>query len=313
MERRPLGRSGLEITPIILGTWPMSGIKWSGINDRDCIATIQRAIDLGVNMIDTAYMYGKHGEAEALVGKAVRGRRDQVLIATKGGLEWAGESDERILDCSYERLMAQADESLRRMGIDTIDLYQVHVFDDKTPIEETARALADLRQQGKVRAVGVSNYSAEQVALFHQSAALDCVQPLYNMLYREAEADLLPYCREHGIATIVYRPLERGLLTDKIKPASAFSHDDSRRTKPDWQGDSFERTFAMVQKLKTVARELGKSVAQLVLNWTIHQPGVAAAVCGARRPEQVEENVAAADWRLSDEDMARVTQIVQGR
>ena len=313
MERRPLGRSGLEITPIVLGTWPMSGIKWPGINDRDCIATIQRAIDLGVNMIDTAYMYGKRGEAETLVGKAVRGRRDRVLIATKGGHEWAGDSDDRIVDCSYERLMAQADESLQRMGIDTIDLYQVHMFDDKTSAEETARAMADLRKQGKIRAVGVSNYTPEQMAIFQQAAALHCVQSLYNMVQRGAEADVLPYCREHGIAAIVYRPLERGLLTDKIKPASAFPRDDSRRTKPDWQGEAFERTFAMVQKLKIVAHELGKSVAQLALNWTIHQPGVTAAICGARRPEQVEENVAGAGWRLSDGDMARVTQIVEER
>jgi len=313
MELRSLGDSGLEVSPVVLGTWPMSGIKWSGINDRDCIATMHRAIDLGVNMIDTAYMYGKHGEAEVLVGKAVRDRRDRVLIATKGGLEWAGESDERIVDCSRKRLTEQVEESLQRMQIDTIDLYQVHWFDESTPIEETAEAMADLLQQGKIRAIGVSNWTPEQMDAFRQVAPLHCTQPLYNMLVRDAEADVLPYCAEHGIASIVYRPLERGLLTDRIKPAHEFPEDDSRRQKPEWQADEFGRTFAMVRQLSPIANDLGKSVTQLVINWTIHQPGVTAAICGAKRAEQVEENVGGAGWGLSDGDLARVTEIVDGR
>ena len=313
MQLRRLGESGLEVAPIVLGTWPMSGIKWAGINDRDCIATIHRAIDLGVNLIDTAYMYGKHGEAEVLVGKAVRDRRDRVLIATKGGLEWAGESDERIVDCSRRRLMEQVEESLQRMRIDTIDLYQVHWFDEDTPIEETARAMADLLQQGKIRAIGVSNWTPDQMDAFRQVSPLHCAQPLYNMLARDAEADVLSYCAEHGIASIVYRPLERGLLTDRIKPAHEFPEDDSRRQKPEWQGDEFDRTFAMVQKLKAIADDLGKSVAQLVINWTMHQPGITAAICGAKRAEQVEENVGGAGWRLSAEDLANVTRIVDER
>ena len=313
MERRPLGNSGLQITPIVLGTWPMSGIKWAGINDRDCVATIQRAIDLGVNMIDTAYMYGKHGEAETRVGMAIKGRRDRVLIATKGGLEFIGDSDERRIDCSRKRLMEHIDESLRRMGIDHIDLYQVHMFDDATPIEETARAMSDLLEQGKIRAIGLSNWSVEQMAAFAKIAPLHCVQPIYNMLNRDAESAELPFCRDRAIAAIVYRSLERGLLTDKIKPASAFPEDDSRRTKPDWQGEEFDRTLAMVRKLQAIALRLGKTTAQLVLNWTIHQPGVTAAICGAKRPDQVDENITAADWKLSDDDMARVTEIVRAR
>ena len=313
MDLRLLGSSGLEITPIVLGTWPMAGIKWAGINERDCVATIQRAIDLGVNMIDTAYMYGKHGEAEALVGRAIADRRDRVLIATKGGLEWDGDSDGRIVDCSYGRLMAQADESLRRMGIDVIDLYQVHMFDEAAPIAETARAMADLYAQGKIRAIGVSNWTCEQMDTFRSSAPLHAVQPLYNMLQRGAEADVLPYCRQHNLAGIVYRPLERGLLTDSIRSATEFPESDSRRGKPEWQGDAYDRTYAMVQKLRAVADEHGKTVAQVVINWTLCQPGVTAVVCGAKRPEQVEENVAGAQWRLPDEHAARVTEIVNAR
>ena len=313
MDRRALGASGLEVAPIILGTWPMSGIKWAGINDRDCIRTLQAAIDLGVNMVDTAYMYGKHGEAEVLVGKAIEKRRDRVLIATKGGLEWEGNGHGRLINCSHGRLMEQADESLQRMGIDRIDLYYVHMFDPRTPVAETARAMAELLVQGKIRAVGLSNWTPAQMDRFRQVAPVHAVQPLYNMLQRDAERDVLPYCRTHGIACVVYRPLERGLLTDAIKPASEFAEDDSRRDKPAWQGHEFERTLAMVQKLEVVAEGLGKTVAQLVINWTIHQPGVTAAICGATRPGQIEQNIGAVGWELSDEDMARVTQIVDQR
>ncbi len=313
MDLRPLGNTGIEVTPIVLGTWPMSGIQWAGIRKKDCIRTIQRAIDLGVNMIDTAYMYGKHGEAEALVGKAIKKRRDKVLIATKGGLERDSSGDGRIVDGSYDRLVEQAEESLARMGIDHIDLYYVHLFDAHTPIEETARAMADLHVQGKIRAIGVSNWTTEQMDRFRQVADLHAVQPLYNMLQRDAERDVLPYCQKHGIACIVYRPLERGLLTDSIKPAAEFPEDDSRREKPAWQGEEFERTYTMVQKLKAIAEVLGKSVAQLTLNWTLQQPGVTAAICGAKRPDQIEENVGAMGWRLSKEDLERITEIVDSR
>ncbi len=310
MELRPLNNSSLSVTPIVLGTWPMAGIQWSGVNEKECLRAIARALDLGVNMIDTAYMYGFHGEAERLVGKAIRKRREDVLIATKGGLEWERGGAGRRVDCSYQRLMDHAEESLSRLGVDCIDLYYAHAFDPHTPVAETARAMAELLVQGKIRAVGLSNWTVEQMEEFRQGCELHAVQPLYNMLHREAERDVIPYCREHGIACLVYRPLERGLLTDAIKPGSDFPPEDSRREKPEWRGEEFERTREMVMKLKALAEALGKTTAQIALNWTIHQPGVTAAICGAKRPEQVEENVGAAGWKLSPEDMERVTEIV---
>lgn len=311
MELRPLGTSGLQVSSIALGTWPMSALGWSGITERDSIATIHRAVALGVNLVDTAYMYGKHGEVEQLVGKAIQGRRDRVLIATKGGIEWR--NGERVIDGSYQRLLEQADESLRRMGLDVIDLYQVHTPDPNVPVEETARALLHLQQQGKIRAIGVSNYTVEQMTAFLRVAPIHAAQVLYNMLRREIEADLLPFCRERAIAVLAYRPLERGLLTDEIKPASSFPADDSRGAKPEWQGEHFQRTLAMVERLKPIAAECKKTLAQLVLNWTIHQPGLTAAICGAKRPEQVVENVGGANWRLTDAQLARIRAIVESR
>jgi len=304
MKLRPLGTSGLLAAPIALGTWPMAGLGWSGVTEQDSIATIHKAVGLGVNLIDTAYMYGKQGEAEQLVGKAIQGQRDKVLIATKGGLEWR--NGERVTDCSCRRLLEQAEESLRRMNLDVIDLYQVHTPDPNVPVEETARAMLRLHEQGKIRAIGVSNYSVKQMTAFLRVAPIHAAQALYNMLRREIEADLLPFCHERGIAVLVYRPLERGLLTDQIRPASSFPADDSRRAKPEWQGEEFQRTLALVERLRPIAAEANKTLAQLVLNWTIHQPGVTAAICGAKRPEQVVENVGGANWRLTDAQKARI-------
>jgi len=199
------------------------------------------------------------------------------------------------------------------MKIEVVDLYQVHAPDTETPFEVTANLLDELHREGKIRAIGLSNFSLEQMGAFSEAAPIHSLQPRYSMLNRSIESDILPYCIEHSVATCVYCPLERGLLTDRVRPGSEFPEDDSRRDDPDFQGEEFARTKRMVDKLKPIAEECGKTVAQLTLNWTIHQPGVTVAIVGAKRPDQVLENAGAVSFEMSAEQMRRVTQIVEAR
>ncbi|MBI4551203.1 MAG: aldo/keto reductase [Candidatus Latescibacteria bacterium] len=307
MEYRPLGTSGLRVSVIGLGCWPIAGIGWTGVDEQQSLAALHKALDVGVNFIDTAYMYGKDGESERLVGRAIAGRRDEVVLATKCGLHWKG--DQLTRDSSRKRIMQQVEESLRRLNTDSIDLYQVHAYDPNVPVEETARALHDLLDQGKVRAIGVSNYEVPQMEAFARSAPLHSNQPPYNLLMREIERDLLPYCRRHTIAVLVYWPLYKGLLTGKYGRGHRFPDGDSRLKDRWFKGKPLKRTLDMLDHLRPIADECGKTLTQVILNWTISQPGVTLAICGATRPEHVVQNAGAAGWRLTDEQMRRIDEI----
>ena len=311
MILRTYGRSGLEVSALAFGSWPIAGIGWSNVNEKDSIATIQQALDLGINFIDTAYMYGESGESETLVGKAIAGRRDEAIVATKCGVHW--KNGETVRDSSPERIRRDIEESLRRLNTDVIDLYQVHAPCQRTPLEKTAETMGSLLKEGKIRAVGVSNYTVEQMKTFSTVTPIQSLQPRYSMIDRKIEKEIVPYCLVQNIGICVYCPLERGLLTDRIKPAHEYPPEDARHTEPAFKGGEFFRTRTMNEALRAIARECDVTLTQLVLNWTVHQPGITVAIVGATRPHQVVENAQALDFELTEEQMKRINDIVESR
>ena len=250
MLRRFLGDSGLEVSVIALGTWAMGGTveSWGAVDDRESIAAIQQALDLGVTLVDTAPIYGL-GHGEELVGKAIRGRRESVVLASKCGLLFPKSKDELPARClSQQSILTECEESLRRLRTDVIDLYQCHWPDPETSMQETMSAMATLKTQGKIRAIGVSNFSCEQTTSARRFAAIDSVQSPFSMLHRRAADDLLPYCAKHRIAALAYSPLAKGLLTGKFDAKSHF--DGIRARDPEFQGDRFRRNLHVVGKLE---------------------------------------------------------------
>ncbi|MXY96859.1 MAG: aldo/keto reductase, partial [Gemmatimonadetes bacterium] len=234
MEYRALGKSGLTVSAIGMGCWPMAGVGWTGIDDKASLAALEAAMDGGITLIDTAYMYGRSGESERLVGRAIASRREEIVLATKCGMHWDGTNI--IRDSSRKCVLAQVEESLRRLNTDYIDLYQVHMPDENTPFEETAATLAELKEQGKIRAIGVSNYDVAQMKAFARHAPLHSDQPPYNLLKRDIEAEILPYCRENRIGVISYWPLYKGLLTGKYGRGHRFPEGDNRNEDVRFQG-----------------------------------------------------------------------------
>jgi aryl-alcohol dehydrogenase-like predicted oxidoreductase len=310
--QRPLGDSGLNASVVALGTWAMGGTveTWGRVDDNESIAATQHAIDCGINLIDTASIYGL-GHSEQIVGKAISGRRDQVLLATKCGLlppAREGELPSRCL--TYESILRECEASLRRLRTDVIDLYQCHWPDPETPIRETMRAMTTLLEQGKIRAIGVSNFSCEQIAAAREFAPVHCVQPEFSMLQTRASEDLIPYCREHGIAVIAYSPLCKGLLTGKFNASSTFT--DIRAHDPQFVGDRFKQNLKIVAALTRIAAGYNKTVAQLAVNWVVTHPGVTAAIVGAKRPSQVTENVGGVGWTITEEDRGRIEALIGG-
>ncbi len=308
MEYRALGESGMSVSVIGMGCWPMAGVGWTGIDDDASLAALETAMDGGITLIDTAYMYGRNGESERLVGRAIAGRRDQIVLATKCGLYWDGAA--LLRDSSRKRILEQVEESLRRLNTDYIDLYQVHAPDEDTPFEETAATLAELRSQGKIRAIGVSNYDAGQMKSFADHAPLHSDQPPYNPLIRDIEAEILPHCRDNNIGVISYWPLYKGLLTGKYGRGHSFPEGDNRNEDPRFQGEALEHTLDTLDRLRPIADEYGKSLAQLVVHWIARQPGITSVLCGATRPSQVEQNIEAVGWELSDEHQRQVDGIL---
>lgn len=308
MEYRALGESGLTVSVIGMGCWPMAGVGWTGIDDDASLAALETAMDGGITLIDTAYMYGRNGESERLVGRAIAGRRDQIVLATKCGLYWDGAA--LLRDSSRKRILEQVEESLRRLNTDYIDLYQVHAPDEDTPFEETAVTLAELKAQGKIRAIGVSNYDAAQMKSFADHAPLHSDQPPYNPLIRDIEAEILPHCRDSNIGVISYWPLYKGLLTGKYGRGHSFPEGDNRNEDPRFQGEALAHTLDTLDRLRPIADEYGKSLAQLVIHWIARQPGITSVLCGATRPSQVEQNIDAVGWELSGEHQRQVDGIL---
>jgi len=306
MEQRNLGTTDIQVSPVALGCWPLSGMTSLEVTEAESVATIRACFEAGVNFLDTAYMYGAKGESETLIARAIAGRRDEMVIATKAGLHW--ENGQRAHDARPETLRRQCDESLRRLNTDRLELLYLHAPDPNLPIAETARGFRELLQAGKVRAIGGSNMTVAQLEEFVAVCPLAAYQPKYNLLQREIEADILPWCRAHQVSVCVYWPLLKGLLAGKLPRDHVFQPGDGRAKYSMFQGDEWERNQDFVDVLREIARDAGRTVAQVAINWVIHREGITAALCGAKRPDQLRENAGAMGWKLNANQLARIDQ-----
>src|SRR3954452_23710388 len=288
--------TSLKASPVAIGTWAIGGWMWGGTDETESIATIRTAFEHGINIVDTAPVYG-FGRSEEIVGMAIADGhlRARVHIATKVGLEWDGEKVSR--NASRARIVEEIDDSLRRLRTDYIDIYQVHWPDPLVTIEETAEAMHTLFKQGKIRAIGVSNFSVLQMEQFRRVAPLHVLQPPYNLFERGIETDLLPYCRENKIAMLGYGALCRGLLSGRMRPDTVFDGDDLRRTDPKFQASRFEQYLAAVTKLDRLAQRFGKRVIHLAVRWMLDQ-GITTALWGARHPDQLQPVHEVSGWSL---------------
>ncbi|TMA44567.1 MAG: aldo/keto reductase [Deltaproteobacteria bacterium] len=305
MEYVKIPGTNLSPSRIGLGTWAIGGSMWGGTDEERSIETICAALDRGITLIDTAPAYGQ-GRSEEIVGKAVAcwGRRERVILATKVGLEWRSGGDV-VRHASPRRIRQEIAASLRRLRTDYVDIYQVHWPDPLVPIEETAEALHGLYKTGLIRAIGVSNYSPEQMDVFRQVAPLHTVQPPYNLFEREAEEDVLPYCLWHGIGTLTYGALCRGLLAGRMRPDTRFVGDDLRQSDPKFRPPRYAQYLRAVAALEPVARQwYARSVLAVAVRWVLDQPGVQVALWGARSPEQLEPLDEVTGWSL-DADAKR--------
>lgn len=313
MKTVRLGMTHLEVSPIAFGTWQLGG-EWGQFDEDEAIEAIRQARDLGVNLFDTALGYG-FGASEQLLGRALRNdldsHRDEVIIATKGGLRMT--DDGLVRDSSPEWLRSGVESSLSSLGVDHIDVYQVHWPDPKVPFAATAGALQGLVDEGKIRHVGVSNFDAAQMAEFAEIRPVETLQPPYDLFRRDIEAEILPYCRERDIGVLAYGALAHGLLTGAMDENTTFAPDDWRSGAPFFKGETFQRNLEIVRELETFASdEFGVSVSRLAIAWTLANPAVQVVIVGARHPDHIEDSVAAAELSLSEADLERIDQITVG-
>jgi aryl-alcohol dehydrogenase-like predicted oxidoreductase len=310
MQQIEIGSSGLKASRVGLGTWAIGGWMWGGADEAQSIATIRRAIERGVTLIDTAPVYG-FGSSEETVGKALAegGLRDKVVIATKVGLAW---KDGKVFrDSRPARLRQEIEDSLRRLRTDAIDIYQVHWPDLETPFAETARTLEEFRRQGKIKAIGVSNFSPTQMDEFRTAAKLDAVQPPYNLFEREIETDVLPYAKREGLVALTYGALCRGLLGGRMTPERKFEGDDLRKYDPKFQGEALRQRLEAVDELKKLARErFGKSVVALAVRWVLDK-GPTIALWGARRPDQLDPVNEIDGWTIGEDTKREIDDILR--
>jgi aryl-alcohol dehydrogenase-like predicted oxidoreductase len=315
MQMRQLGKSNVKISPIILGTWAIGGWMWGGTEEKKSIEAIQASIANGITTIDTAPAYGM-GLSEEIVGKAIKGKRDKVVIATKCGLRW-DESDKTIRDpnrdfrkspveirrdLSPKSIIHECEQSLKRMNIDVIDIYQIHWPDPVAPIEESWDTMAKLKKQGKVHAIGVSNFSLDLLKTAHAIHPVDSVQPPYSLIRRDIEKDIIPFAQANQISVIVYSPLERGLLTGKYKAGQTFQAGDHRADKKTFKPDYLRKIQDALAEIKPIADKHHVAVSQIIINCTIHRPGITAALVGARDANQAKENALAAKLELPHQE-----------
>jgi aryl-alcohol dehydrogenase-like predicted oxidoreductase len=311
MRYTQLGEHGPRVSRIAFGNWSAGG-DW-GVVDRDAaIAATREALDLGITFFDTARAYG-FGAAEDLLGEAlrpaIRSARESIVIATQGGLR--NEAGSPVRDSSPAALRRDLEASLRSLGTDYVDIYQVHWPDPATPIAETARALDEFVRAGKVRFVGVSNYDARQMTAFQQVRPIDTLQPPYHLFRRDIEESILPFSQEHGIGVLVYGPIAHGLLSGRMTETTTFAPGDWRSKSEMFAGAVFKRNLGIVRRLEALAYERGMTVAQLAIAWTLANPTVDVAIVGARDPEQIRQTAPAADIQLSLHHLAQIEQIVR--
>jgi aryl-alcohol dehydrogenase-like predicted oxidoreductase len=325
METRKLGQSELEVTVLAFGAWAIGGWMWGGADSKEAIRAIETAVDMGMTTIDTASVYG-FGLSEELVGKAVRGKREKVQILSKFGLSWDDNQGEFYFDTkdnsdrplkiykhsSKEKVLKDCDSSLRRLKTDYIDLFQIHWADPTTPVSETMEALEILIQQGKIRTGGVCNYSADLLKEAVRTFNLASNQVPYSMVNRKIEKEIVPYCLDKNIGILAYSPLQRGLLTGKIKPDHKFGEGDSRQGTPFYKEPNFTRIIDFIEKIRPISEDRNITLSQLVLNWTIQQTGITCALAGARNPQQVLDNIGAVTFKLTSEEILEINRHIAG-
>jgi aryl-alcohol dehydrogenase-like predicted oxidoreductase len=323
MKTRPLGASGIQASTVAFGAWALGGWRWGGSDDQTSIDALHAGIDAGINFIDTAPAYG-FGHGEEVVGKAIRGRRDRVVIATKCGLSWnttkgtlffisdeKGRNDagqyriHKTLDPDLVR--ADLEGSLRRLGTDHVDLYLTHWQDLSIPIEDTMALLLDLKKQGKIRAIGACNAKLEDLERYRSKGPLDADQERYSLLDRGLEQAQLPWCRKNAVAVLAYSPLHHGLLTGKIAPEREFKEGDLRRGHASFTPENLKKTGELLERIRPIAQRRGLSISQLVIAWTLAQPGLTHALVGARTPQQALENARAGDVALDPGELESIS------
>ena len=311
MLTKKIGRSGISASTVGLGTWAIGGWMWGGTDETAAIAAIQAAIDEGVSLIDTAPAYGM-GCSEEIVGRAIKGRRDKVVLSTKCGLVWHVQRGNYFFSqqdmpvhryLGRESIRHEVEESLRRLGTDYIDHFITHWQDPTTPVAETMAVLEELKAEGKIRSVGASNCSVEDAQAYIASGSLDVLQEEYSMVKRDLEREILPLCRENSVSVMSYSSLALGLLSGKIGPERTFMGDDLRKENSRFSAGNRQKIVSLMELVRPIAEDHNASEAQIVIAWTLAQPGITFSLCGARNPEQARENAGAGRIRLSPDDL----------
>jgi aryl-alcohol dehydrogenase-like predicted oxidoreductase len=324
MELRKLGNTNVKVTPLAFGAWAIGGWLWGRAEEKDALRAIRASHDLGITSIDTAPVYG-FGKSEELVGRAMTGvSRDKYQILTKYGMNWQTQEGEFYFDtfdnedkpvkmykfAGKQQVKKECEASLRRLKTDYIDLYQIHWPDNSTPISDTMEAVGQLIKEGKVRAAGVCNYSAQQVEEALKTLDIVSNQVPYSMAQRGIEKEVVPQALKRGLGILPYSPLQRGILTGKIKPDHQFSQGDTRPMSMYYKPENISRINSMLEKLKPFAEAHNATLSQLVINWTVHRPAIACVLVGARDEKQVKDNAKALDFKISDEEMKKINAIV---
>lgn len=313
---REIGSSGIRASAVGLGTWAIGGWMWGGTDEAKSIAAIQASIDEGISLIDTAPAYGQ-GLSEEIVGKAIAGRRDKVVLATKCGLVWHTQKGNHFFDydggpvhryLGADSIIHEVEQSLKRLGTDRIDHYITHWQDPTTPVEETVAALEKLKQQGKIRSIGASNLSGDDLAAYLATGKLDAIQEEFNMVKRGIEETLVPACLKHNVSVLSYSSLALGLLSGKIGPDRVFEGDDLRKDNPLFSTANRQKVARLMETIKPIADGHRATLAQVVIAWTLRQPGITFSLCGARNAEQAVENAAAARIRLTNEEIQKISE-----
>ena len=316
MQKRRLGRTDFELTTVGLGTWAMGGpwqYGWGPQDDAEAVAAILKALEMGINWIDTAPAYGL-GHSEELIALALKQTDRRPIIATKCGILW-NDKKEKVTCLKKDSIRTECHDSLKRLNVEVIDLYQMHWPDPDEDVEEAWEEMARLTAEGKVRYLGVSNFNVEQINRVQKIHPVASLQPPYSMVHREVEDELLDYCAQNSISVVAYSPIQRGLLTGKFSQArlAGLALDDHRRRSPDFQEPQFSATLELVEHLKKIAERRGRTCAQLAISWVLRRPEVTAAIVGARRPQQIAETAPASDWDLGAEEIEEIERLLSRR
>ena len=304
MQGRNLGWTELKVSRVGVGTWAMGDDFWGSVDDQESIRTIHAAIDNGISLVDTAPAYG-NGHSEEVVGKAIKGRRDRVVVATKVGIQKPGGKLQKNL--SPDSVRQEIEDSLRRLGVESIDLYQIHWPDPKTPLEETLEVLLKAQEAGKFRYLGVSNFDTALMDKVRSITELASLQPPFSLMQRDIEDEILPYCHEHNIGVLSYGTLSGGILTGKFREYPTFEEGDQRaKFYPAFNPKTWDKVQNVVDALREIASERNVPVAQVAINWATAQPGMTCALVGAKKPEQATSNAGAGQWELSTAELERI-------